>query len=199
MVFMKLINRCTDFCVKNGIVADDDAAWFSYALERRICNCTAVLLLFPLGCWLSNWRVSLSFFLSFYFLRKRASGFHAKTFAGCFVFSTICAFTIFRFTAPLCSTTVQVVICAVSTALIFGLAPFDHPNMHMSSTELDASRKIARRNTVILDTAFLVANICNAYDFAVGISLALGYTALLLLLAYGTPNYLSRKENTINE
>ena len=135
----------------------------------------------------------------FYFLRKRASGFHAKTFAGCFVFSTICAFTIFRFTVPLCSTTVQVVICAVSTALIFGLAPFDHPNMHMSSAELEASRKIARRNTIILDTAFLVAHICSAYDLAAGTSLALGYTALLLLLAYGIPNHRSRKEDIVNE
>lgn len=162
-------------------------------IAQQFCFCFHWAAGFQTGVYL------FPFFLSFYFLRKRASGFHAKTFAGCFVFSTICAFTIFRFTVPLCSTTVQVVICAVSTALIFGLAPFDHPNMHMSSTELDASRKIARRNTVILDTAFLVANICNAYDLAVGISLALGYTALLLLLAYGTPNYLSRKENTINE
>ena len=130
---MVLVNRFTAFCIKNGIIADDDADWFSYALERRICNCAAVLLLFPLGCWLSNWIVSLSFFLSFYFLRKRASGFHAKTFAGCFLFSLISTFIIFRFAISLCGKTVQLGICIVSTALIFGLAPFDHPNMHMSS------------------------------------------------------------------
>jgi len=199
MVRMVLVNRITAFCIKNGIIADDDADWFSYALERRICNCAAVLLLFPLGCWLSNWIVSLSFFLSFYFLRKRASGFHAKTFAGCFLFSLISTFIIFRFAISLCGKTAQLGICIVSTALIFGLAPFDHPNMHMSSAELEASRKIARRNTIILDTAFLVAHICSAYDLAAGTSLALGYTALLLLLAYGIPNHRSRKEDIVNE
>ena len=80
-------------------------------------------------------------------------------------------------------------ILALSTIIIFWLAPYDHPNLHMTKEELAASRRMARLTVLILDMALILSLGAKFYAFANGIALGLGLTAFLLIVAHGKQKY----------
>ena len=80
-------------------------------------------------------------------------------------------------------------ILALSTITIFWLAPYNHPNLHMTKEELAASRHMARLTVLILDMALILSLSTKFYAFASGIVLGLGFTAFLLIVAHGKQKF----------
>lgn len=183
---MKIIMQFTDYCVRRNIIASSDAEWFSYGLIRRCSNLIAICILFPIGCWLSTFSTSLTFYVSFFLLRKRTNGYHAKSFFGCFLFSLSSEFVLFLVISPYLHEIAFLLICTISVVLIFLLAPYNHQNLHMTKEELCASGHKAKQTALILFLAALLAWRLGLIDFVNGITLGFGYTSFLLIVAYAT-------------
>ena len=178
---MNMIARITEYCVRKDIISSSDAEWFSYGLVQRSEKLIAICFLFPLGCLLSSFSTSLVFYLSFFLLRTHTNGYHAKTSAGCLLFSICSECVLFLLILPYLKGSASLWILALSTIIIFWLAPYDHPNLHMTKEELAASRRMARLTVLILDMALILSLGAKFYAFANGIALGLGLTAFLLI------------------
>lgn len=95
MMQMDMIARITEYCVRKDIISSNDAEWFSYGLVQRSEKLITICFLFPLGWLLSSFSTSLAFYLSFFLLRTRANGYHAKLLQAvcCFLFAAnVCCF-----------------------------------------------------------------------------------------------------------
>jgi len=182
---MDMIARITEYCVRKDIISSNDAEWFSYGLVQRSEKLITICFLFPLGWLLSSFSTSLAFYLSFFLLRTRANGYHAKTSAGCLLFSVCSECVLFLLILPYLKSATSLWILALSTITIFWLAPYNHPNLHMTKEELAASRHMARLTVLILDMALILSLSTKFYAFASGIVLGLGFTAFLLIVAHG--------------
>ena len=97
---MNMIARITEYCVRKDIISSSDAEWFSYGLVQRSEKLIAICFLFPLGCLLSSFSTSLVFYLSFFLLRTHTNGYHAKTSAGCLLFSVCSECVLFLLILP---------------------------------------------------------------------------------------------------
>ncbi len=189
MMQMDMIARITEYCVRKDIISSNDAEWFSYALVQRSEKLITICFLFPLGWLLSSFSTSLAFYLSFFLLRTRANGYHAKTSAGCLLFSVCSECVLFLLILPYLKSATSLWILALSTITIFWLAPYNHPNLHMTKEELAASRHMARLTVLILDMALILSLSTKFYAFASGIVLGLGFTAFLLIVAHGKQKF----------
>ena len=129
---MDMIARITEYCVRKDIISSNDAEWFSYGLVQRSEKLITICFLFPLGWLLSSFSTSLAFYLSFFLLRTRANGYHAKTSAGCLLFSVCSECVLFLLILPYLKSATSLWILALSTITIFWLAPYNHPNLHMT-------------------------------------------------------------------
>ena len=116
---MNMIARITEYCVRKDIISSSDAEWFSYRLVQRSEKLIAICFLFPLGCLLSSFSTSLVFYLSFFLLRTHTNGYHAKTSAGCLLFSICSECVLFLLILPYLKGSASLWILALSTIIIF--------------------------------------------------------------------------------
>ncbi len=88
---------------------------------------------------------SLLFLIFFYELRKRAGGYHAKSFLICYV-ETIGTYIFILYINSILANQPTVLFCmlVISFCIILGLGSVNHPNLHMSITELTAAKKSSR-------------------------------------------------------
>ena len=186
---MNVIAQFTEYCVRKDIISSSDAEWFSYGLVQRCEKLITLCFLFPLGWLLSSFSASFAFYLSFFLLRVRTNGYHSKTFAGCLLFSVCSECVLFLLILPYLKSATSLWILALSTITIFWLAPYNHPNLHMTKEELAASRHMARLTVLILDMALILSLSTKFYAFASGIVLGLGFTAFLLIVAHGKQKF----------
>lgn len=181
---MVFVDWLTAYCLKKSFISIDDVEWFSYGIVRRLSLVFTITVLFPIGCYFTTIITMLSFTLSFFFLRKRTNGYHAKNFSSCLIFSVCSVIAIFGIIQPNLSDKVVLLVPAISNPIIFLLAPFDHPNSKMTKEERDISAKKAKRNTTGLSLILFFAHWLSCFDIAIGISLGIGYSTFLLILAH---------------
>ena len=85
------MNVAVDFivtlCIRKNIIKEENIAWFRYGLEKRIVTLVVGIPFVLMGIAISNIWTALSFFLSFFFLRTRMNGYHAKSILGCLICS----------------------------------------------------------------------------------------------------------------
>lgn len=181
MVFVDWLTR---ICLSKEIITPEEAEWFSYGIIRRLSTLFAFFILFPIGCYFSTWDTALSFLLSFFFLRKRTNGYHAKSFVGCLFFSICSMYIVFSLILPKVTREIALFSSITSSVIIFVFAPFNHPNLRLTKSEQQISARKAKTNTVLLTILVLCTQNTSYYNISVGVSLGVGYTAVLLLLAY---------------
>lgn len=193
-----LINWLSNYLLHNGIISEADIPWFRYGIEKRI---TTILVMIPfvvLAVLFTNILVALSFFASFYFLRSRTNGYHANSFRMCFLNSLLIEILFLGVIYPLLNTTAVCVVAIMCTLFIFLLAPYNHPNMHLSQSEIIACRISSRIRTVVIVCAIIVADLLHVVEIAKGLSLGIAMATLLLCLAYLLKGGSQNEENSRN-
>lgn len=178
------LDKFTAYCVQKGIVHETDAKWFKYGLEKRLSTVCVALPFFLLAILLSTPLTALSFFVSFYTLRRKTNGFHAKSLVGCLCLSLLVEVVFFLIIYPQLNTITNCVISLMCAVAIMILAPFNHPSMSYSEKERRACRSYARRNTYVFLLVVAVAILLRLHTIAAGITLGIAMTALMLCLAY---------------
>lgn len=178
------IGHFVSYCVRENYVTQEDAPLLKYGIEKQF---TMILISIPFlifGAYLSSPCVSIAFYSGFSFLRCRANGLHAKTVIGCFTASLVFEYLFLGVLYWHISPQSLVFLLFASSIGIYFLAPYNHPNMGLSSDEISTCAKHAKIR--LFQTLFFICVlfIIGLSNVAKGLCLSVVMTSLMLVLAY---------------
>ena len=179
-----IIDYISDFCVRHGIIRKEDLPMFRYCVEKRFYSIVVFLPLVVLGIMWTNVATTVAFLGAFSYLRSTTNGFHAKKSGACFIYSILIEFILFRYVIPFLTPKIVIISLIISLLIIMMLAPYNHPNMALTSDEILACRTVSRKRTVHLLIIFLVSTLLSWDDVSVGLLLGIALVSVLLCLAY---------------
>lgn len=181
---MIVIEKTVDYLLKNELISEADRPWLHYALEKRFLTYIFLLPITLLGILLTNTYITIVFLTTYFFIRGMANGFHAKTRTGCFVLSVCIEFIFLGLIYPKLTEHWAAVLFASSLTILFFFAPYNHPNMHLTATELDACRSVLRKRLIFIGILFIITYYLHSNNIVFGISIGVTMASSLLCLAY---------------
>ncbi len=189
----RVINWIIAYSLKNGIVSEDNIPWFRYGIEKRLTTTIVMIPFFLLAVLLTNFSVACVFLLCFYLLRSRMNGYHANKFIHCLIHSLLLEITCLLLVYPILNHLSVYTLSIICFFLIFILAPYNHPNMHLNKEELYACKISSRIRISCITVCNIIICALGFLDYAKGIILGTMMAVYLLCLAY------LRKGGTDNE
>lgn len=193
---MKRISSFVEMCVERDYVSEDRAEWLQYALEKRILTVMGFVPLLILGFMIAHPATVIGFLIAFCLLRTRTNGFHAKSVARCLLYSIAGEVFFLKALPMLWNDIIAFVSLILSGALIWFLAPYNHPNMHLSSEEVTACAKSAKWRLSILLLTMVILYSQKWEPIALGIILGIVMAASTLAMAYCLKKTHLKIENT---
>lgn len=182
---MKPIDSFVGMCIQKEYVSQDEAQWLRYALEKRITSTIAFIPLLIIGLLITNPASLLAFLITFFSLRTRTNGFHAKSVGRCLLYSILGEVFFLRVLPAIWNEIIAFIALAVSIMLIWVHAPYNHHNMALSSEEVVACAKSAKLRLSILFFALCVFYIWRLEQLAEGTLLGIIMTASTLVMVRG--------------
>lgn len=140
---MDFLQRFAETLVAQGLLAEDAIPWLRYAFRRRLLSLGTHLLLFGLGWWLAGPWEAFLFLFSFFLLRRRAGGYHAKTPWRCLLLSAAQLGLALKLLLPLLLAAPRLCSWAVllaSAGAIAATAPLLPWQLHATAAETAACR-----------------------------------------------------------
>lgn len=180
----ELTGKIVTYCIQNDFVAASDVPWLRYGIEKRLSMLLGVVPVTAVAVLLSSPSAAVGFLASFYLLRRKTSGYHAKTAIGCLCTSLFLEFLFFRVMYPCLNGTWMIITGGISAVIIFCLAPYNHPGMNFTRDELLMLRLHGRGTTVALLFVALLFWGMGLRDAAGGLTVGIAMTAFALCLAY---------------
>lgn len=172
----------TSYFLRKGWIEISQVSWCKYMVKHRAMDVISLLWLVPVGCLVVPWYISLTFVLSYRFLRSRTGGYHAKTPHGCLFASTATQLAGGFLILHVQGTLLLFCILVVSSILIVVLSPANNAEMHLTAEEIKALLpRIKLRLLFLWLLAFVLAFFIP--EMATSIILGGATTALLLLLS----------------
>lgn len=181
-----LCTRITNYCIRKGIIAEAESSWFQYGIEKRISSFCIGIPFFALACLLSQFDFAVGYFFSFFLLRRRTNGYHAKNAVTC-LFASLSVETVaiilFQYLVRN-SPVITISLHLLSALLVFKLAPYNDTNIHLTDREVRGCRKYARMDTIILTLLTILLYVGGNYGLSGGITAGITTASFLLCLAY---------------
>lgn len=152
----KLIHSLVELMLKEHLIDKGKQDDYVYALTCMTESIVTIGVILIISCFFDNIIPTISFLFFFFALRKRSGGYHARTFAGCFV-GSICAYiaVVALCLIPSFSKWLQWILLFASGMLILILGAVNHPNMNMNQDEFK-STKNSTRLIAILETGIIL-------------------------------------------
>lgn len=181
---MKQISSLVDMCIAKGYITQEQAPWLYYGIEKRVTTILVSIPMLVVGSLISTPAMAIAFFTSFYLLRTRTNGLHAKTVSGCLVLSILSEIFFLGMLPCLLNDAVAISLLIFSAILIVNFAPYNHPNMALSDGEVMACAKSAKKRLFTLILLLIAFHIMQLNQFSTGILLGIVMAAVTLVLAY---------------
>lgn len=167
--------------VNAGIIDVDDIEWFIFGIEKRFTAFITSAFFLVVGSYLSTPCIAVSYLCSFFFLRARTNGFHAKTFSCCLLVSIASEVLFLRFLLPIVTPRVIWVLNIVSISIILLVAPVNTTSIHMTRDELRLAKKYVHIRLLFLSMFLLLCR--RMTDVLQGVTLGNTMTAVFLVIA----------------
>ncbi len=180
----RFVDKLTQYCLKEEIIRSEDVSWFKYSLEKRISTVLVGIPFLILAFVISNFLCAISFFATYFYVRKFVGGYHAKTVWGCLAFSLVLELIFLGGLRNILSTPMIFGIVGVSILVVLKLAPYNHPNMHLSREEIEACRNKGRRRILIASSISVLTCFVGNGEIAKGCTIGIAMAAALLCLGY---------------
>lgn len=181
---MKRIDSFTKMCIDNGYITQEQAPWLRYGIEKRVTTFIISIPILIVGSLVSSPAMAFSFYFSFYLLRSRVNGFHAKSFGRCLILSILTEAFFLGILPRVWNNTVATAFLIASTIIIFVLAPYNHPNIDLSSEEIVECARSAKRRLFVLIIFLIVLHILQFNQLVAGIIAGIVMVAVTLTFAY---------------
>lgn len=180
----KWIERFGSLCVQQGIIQKDQLPWFIYGLEKRISSFLVAIPFFLLSLFLTSLECTLSFFMTFFLLRRKTNGYHAKSLVACLYISLLLEIFLLNVIYILLPEHFILFLAIIGMLFICKLAPYNHPNMNYTQAEISACRLTSRIYACALTFLAILASTVGLYELSKGFLLGITMTAVLLCMAY---------------
>lgn len=181
-----ILNKVAFKFEKNKYITTEDTELISYGLFILFSNILYGTVCLLLGCIVGHFIESVTFYLSFLFVRKYAGGFHADTELRCVLLSLI---AIISTTCIIClsfqNNTLEyfiLIVAIASTIIISAFSPISSIEKPLSNFEI---ARYARKSRVRVILLFLIAFVFYCTDMAnitISICIALILESLLLII-----------------
>lgn len=181
---MKRVNSFVEMCVEKDYVSQERATWLQYALEKRIVTVMGFIPLLILGIMIAHPATVGGFLAAFCLLRSRTNGYHAKSAGRCLIYSIIGEVLFLKVLPMVWNDIICCIVLTVSFVLIWFLAPYNHPNMDLSSEEVTACAKSAKQRLCLLLLALSTLYVQKQNQLALGIFLGIVMAASALAIPY---------------
>lgn len=179
-----LTERIISYCILNDIVSVSDEDWLRYGIEKRMMLLMGSIPQTALAVCFSNVPAAIGYMTSFFLLRGKTSGYHAKTPLGCLCISVLLESLFFIGLYSRLGMMLMFICNGLSTIVIFYLAPYAHPNMHFDKAALRALRLQGRSMTLMLFFGAVICWYTGVLSVARGLTIGITMTAFALWLAY---------------
>ncbi len=189
----KLVNEITEKLVTCEFVDSRDAEWFSYAIQKKLISLISGFAFLIIGIMSTELDTAVTYLGSFYFLRTRTNGYHAKTFILCLMYSLALELAMLYLLLPELNTFWAFALNAICTACVFQFAPVNDRSIHLNAAELKACKRSGRLRILLLEALLIAAYLLSVDSIVNGLTLGNTMTALLLVIAK------IKKENKDNE
>ncbi len=192
-----LAEDITFILVKNKIIDIDDRAIYIYGVQIILSTLIITIFLLILGIILNKVILTLFFISTFIILRSCTGGYHAESFSGCFVITTLIYLSELLINCLLLNkykTVLGMIFVIVSTVVIYKLSPVEHENSPLSSDEKKKFKRISRITisviAVFISIGFYSNYISIDITFLVSLTiLAISILTIIPVLKGGKENY----------
>lgn len=132
-----MVTNFVEFLIQNGALDEKYREDSIYGLTIVIEKIIAYMLLFCTAFLVGNLTGGIMFTVSFVILRQITGGFHAKTFLGCLIGSTITLLLAIEILVPLAEqyTIIFGGLLLLSVCCILLFAPVNHPDLLLTEEE----------------------------------------------------------------
>ena len=187
-MFKSLSYKFANLLVKNEVIENEDFEIYRYGFETLIYFIVNISVALFIGA-IFNRLIHTIIFLSCYCtLRQFTGGYHARNYTECtLTFVVIYLITIFvannididKYKYLL------IVFLIFSILIIYKLAPLEHRNKPLSSTEKKYYRKIAIKIVFITGSIFILSIIFNFFiEYFIYLLLSIIWISILLILGF---------------
>lgn len=170
---LKIVNQME----MEKIISKSSCEYYEYALIGMVEHAITVGTMLFLGLIFRQVLPTICFIVFFLSLRKRTGGFHANKFWQCYLGTVIIYSALVQIVPILCSNqAVMYAMLYLAILLICAMGTINHPNMDMSKSELQESKKAARL-MVLMEVMILAALVYLKADI-----LYIGYMSAAIII-----------------
>lgn len=192
-----LAEDITFILVKNKIIDIDDRTIYIYGVQIILSTLIITIFLLILGIILDKVILTLFFISTFIILRSYTGGYHAESFSGCFVITTLIYLSELLINCLLLDkykTVLGMIFVIVSLVVIYRLSPVEHENNPLSLDEKKKFKKISRITisviAVFISIGFYTNYISIDITFIVSLTiLAISILTIIPVLKGGKESY----------
>jgi accessory gene regulator B len=149
-----------DFLIRKSYVKEGHKELYEYVVSIMLGKAITYISLLLIGLFIHKVIQMLVFVFTFTFLRESTGGYHASTWMKCYITSICVCTTICAWICEWMSKNIylEIGLIFLDAIVIFTLAPINHPNLHLNSTEFYLCRKTAQKKCMLLiGTIFVMA------------------------------------------
>lgn len=193
----RMVEQLTLWLQEKHYIAPEQLEWCHYMLMQCLMSFLSLCLLLPISVVLVGVWGAVFYTATFRLLRQRTGGYHARTPHGC-LFASLVVQILFSLLA---TTTKDIPVSAsvilLSEAAIILLGPANHPELHLSSKELEAVKPRMYVRQAMAFLAYVVALLAQQRVIASCIAMAIFAVAILLAIAHVDDGEMRRFKKSI--
>lgn len=179
---MKTEKVLAGMLLRDGVISPDEVEIVEYGLENLGSSMLGMLITLAIGFYFDFFFGSFLLWLLIFPLRKNAGGFHARTKGRCLLFSTaLLLVSIICFVQIEWPVIGHILIVAISTVVIFTMAPVENNNKHLDQAEQKVYRKRTRMILMLECMLFIFALVLDLKGLVVVIAIDFFIVSISLL------------------
>lgn len=180
---VKWIDSFCSYCLKIGYVTEDRIPWLRYAIQKKYVVILIAIPFLITGVLLSSISTACTFLFSFYFLRTRTNGFHAKNIWSCFFISLVSEIIFLGVLPYIMKNTYIIGLLFLSAIYIWVASPAKCPNFVLTDSEMKACAISAKIRMLIIVSAWFIFHLLNNSQVSEGLAFGMIMTACGLAAA----------------
>ncbi len=185
-MFHNMVKKITDYMIKKNIIEEEMFEVYQYGFELMISSALSMLSIMVIACLMDSFFIGLLYFFISIPLKVTAGGYHASTYAGCFIISNL-EYIILSLTVRLLSAFSipyygWIFLLIVSVSYILPNCPVRNPNHPVTEDVLQRNKRLALlllgADAIIITVLYLLLQEAYLLNFSV---LSIAFIAIFIL------------------
>lgn len=187
-MFHNMVKKITDYMIKKNIIEEEMFEVYQYGFELMISSALSMISIMVIACLMDSFFIGLLYFFISIPPKVTAGGYHASTYARCFIISNL-EYIVLSLTAKMLSAFllpyyIWIILLFISISYILPNCPVRNPNHPVAEDVLQRNRRLAfillGIDTLIITVLYLLLQESYLLNFSV---LSIAFIAIFILPA----------------